>query len=380
MNDSEQTTLDQYEGEVGFVEFEDFHSSEPFYFASGGMIPELTLRYEIYGHLNAEKSNAILICHALSGDHHCAGVHSMNERKSGWWNFMVGPGKPIDTSQYFVICSNVLGGCQGSTGPGSINPETGQRYNLDFPKLTVQDMVKAQSLLIDHLGINRLHAVIGGSMGGMQTLQWNIDFPDRVGRYIALASGARHTAQAIAFNDTGRQAIVTDPDWKQGDYEPDAGPAHGLAVARMMAHITYLSDVGMEAKFGRKRRTEDQSKEHFDVEFEVESYLRYQGQSFVTRFDANTYLYLTKALDRFDLYGEDKTLDSSLAGVTAPGLVIGFTSDWLYPPQGNREVVEALLRLGKDASYAELAMDFGHDSFLVRAPKLYDLIRTFLAR
>ena len=380
MNDSEQTTPNQYEGEVGFVEFEDFVYSKPFHFASGGMIPELTLRYETYGHLNDEKSNAILICHALRGDHHCAGVHSMDERKQGWWNFMVGPGKPIDTSRYFVICSNVLGGCQGSTGPGSVNPETGQPYNLDFPKLTVQDMVKAQSLLVDHFGVDRLHAVIGGSMGGMQTLQWNIDFPERVGRYIALACGARHTAQAIAFNDTGRQAIITDPNWMQGRYEPDAGPAHGLAVARMMAHITYLSDVGMEAKFGRKRRSGDQSKEHFDVEFEVESYLRYQGQSFVTRFDANTYLYLTKALDRFDLFGEDKSLDSSLKGVTAPGLVIGFTSDWLYPPQGNREVVEALLRLGKDATYAELAMDFGHDSFLVRAPKLYDLIRTFLSR
>jgi homoserine O-acetyltransferase len=380
MNDSEQTPQVHYEGEVGFVEYQDFVYSEPFHFASGGTIPELSLRYETYGHLNADKSNAILICHALSGDHHCAGVHSMDERKQGWWNFMVGPGKPIDTTQYFVICSNVLGGCQGSTGPGSINPETGKRYNLDFPKLTVRDMVKAQSLLIDYLGIDRLHAVIGGSMGGMQTLQWTIDFPERVGRYIALACGARHTAQAIAFNDTGRQAIITDPKWQQGNYEPEDGPAHGLAVARMMAHITYLSDVGMEAKFGRKRRNGDQSKEHFDVEFEVESYLRYQGQSFVTRFDPNTYLYLTKALDRFDLFGEDKSLDSTLSAVTAPGLVVGFTSDWLYPPQGNREIAEALLRLGKDATYAELAMDFGHDSFLVRAPKLYDLMRTFLAR
>lgn len=380
MNDSEQTPQVHYEGEVGFVEYQDFVHSEPFHFASGGTIPELTLRYETYGHLNADKSNAILICHALSGDHHCAGVHSMDERKQGWWNFMVGPGKPIDTTRYFVICSNVLGGCQGSTGPGSINPETGKRYNLDFPKLTVRDMVKAQSLLVDYLGVDRLHAVIGGSMGGMQTLQWAIDFPERVGRYIALACGAQHTAQAIAFNDTGRQAIITDPKWQQGNYEPEDGPAHGLAVARMMAHITYLSDVGMEAKFGRKRRSRDQSKEHFDVEFEVESYLRYQGQSFVTRFDPNTYLYLTKALDRFDLYGEDKSLDSTLKAVDAPGLVVGFTSDWLYPPQGNREIVEALLRLGKDATYAELAMDFGHDSFLVRAPKLYDLIRTFLAR
>jgi homoserine O-acetyltransferase len=379
MNDSEVAPLIPDEGEVGFVEYQDFVSKERFRFVSGGSIPELRLRYETYGHLNAAKDNAILICHALSGDHHCAGVYRLDERKQGWWNFMVGPGKPIDTTRYFVICSNVLGGCQGSTGPGSINPDTNQPYNLDFPKLTVKDMVNAQALLVDSLGIDRLHAVIGGSMGGMQTLQWAIDFPERVGRYIALASGARHTAQAIAFNDTGRQAIISDPAWNSGNYNPEEGPNQGLAVARMMAHITYLSDVGMESKFGRKRRSGDQSKEHFDVEFEVESYLRYQGASFVSRFDANTYLYLTKALDRFDLHCPE-TLDATLSTVTASGLVVGFTSDWLYPPQGNREVVEALLRLGKDATYAELAMDFGHDSFLVQAPKLYELIHHFLSR
>jgi len=379
MNDSEPAPQIPEEGDVGLVEYQDFVSREPFRFESGGTIPELTLRYETYGHLNDAKDNAILICHALSGNHHCAGVHSMDERKSGWWNFMVGPGKPIDTSRYFVICSNSLGGCSGSSGPYSINPETGERYRLDFPKLTVRDMVKAQSLMLDSLGIDRLHAVVGGSMGGMQTLQWAIDFPDRVGRYIALACCARHNAQAIAFNDTGRQAIVCDPVWDEGNYDPDQPPGHGLSVARMMAHITYLSDAGMEAKFGRKRRTLDGGREHFDVEFEVESYLRYQGQSFVGRFDANTYLYLTKALDRFDLHSP-VSLDDTLSAVTAPGLVVGFTSDWLYPPQGNREVAEALLRLGKDATYAELEMDFGHDSFLVRSPELYDLIRTFLNR
>ena len=379
MNDSEPAPQIPEEGDVGLVEYQDFVSREPFRFESGGTIPELTLRYETYGHLNDAKDNAILICHALSGNHHCAGVHSMDERKSGWWNFMVGPGKPIDTSRYFVICSNSLGGCSGSSGPYSINPETGERYRLDFPKLTVRDMVKAQSLMLDSFGIDRLHAVVGGSMGGMQTLQWAIDFPDRVGRYIALACCARHNAQAIAFNDTGRQAIVCDPVWDEGNYDPDQPPGHGLSVARMMAHITYLSDAGMEAKFGRKRRTEDGGREHFDVEFEVESYLRYQGQSFVGRFDANTYLYLTKALDRFDLHSP-VSLDDTLSAVTAPGLVVGFTSDWLYPPQGNREVAEALLRLGKDATYAELEMDFGHDSFLVRSPELYDLIRTFLNR
>ncbi|MFP4166797.1 MAG: homoserine O-acetyltransferase [Opitutales bacterium] len=380
MIDSQQTPQLEEGGEVGIVEYYDFVSRRPFQFESGGVIPELQLRYETYGHLNEARDNAILICHALSGDHHCAGVHRVDQKKQGWWNFMVGPGKPIDTLKYYVICSNVLGGCQGSTGPGSINPETGHCYNLDFPKITIGDMVRAQTLLIDHLGIERLHAVIGGSMGGMQTLQWAVDFPERLNRWIALACGARHTAQAIAFNDTGRQAIITDPEWKQGNYHPEEGPDHGLAVARMMAHITYLSDVGMETKFGRKRRSGDLWREHFDVEFEIESYLRYQGQSFVNRFDANTYLYLTKALDRFDLYGEDKSLDATLKAVQAAGLVVGFTSDNLYPPQGNREIVESLLRLNKDASYAELAMDFGHDSFLVRAPALYELIRTFLAR
>lgn len=377
MNDSEQAAVPSDEGEVGIVEYQDFVSSEAFHFEAGGSIPELRLRYETYGRLNEAGDNAILICHALTGDHHCAGVYSMDERKQGWWNFMIGPGKPINTSEYFVICSNALGGCMGSSGPGSINPETGQPYNLDFPKLTVRDMVRAQALLLDHLGIDTLHAVIGGSMGGMQTMQWVIDYPDRVKSYIALACCARHNAQTIAFNDTGRQAIITDPNWQQGNYTADAGPDRGLAVARMMAHITYLSDKGMESKFGRKRRAS--AKEHFDVEFEVESYLRYQGQSFVTRFDANSYLYLTKALDRFDLH-DPESLDDTLSAVTAAGLIVGFTSDWLYPPRGNRELVEALLRLGKDASYAELEMDYGHDSFLVRAPKLYELIRSFLKR
>lgn len=377
MNDSEsgQQALDK--GEVGFVEHQDFVSDEPFHFESGGLIPRLTLRYETYGRLNAAKDNAILICHALTGNHHCAGVYSMEERKRGWWNYVVGPGKPIDTSRYFVICSNVLGGCSGSSGPTSINPETGNYYRLDFPKLTIDDMVKAQSLLLDSLGLDRLHAVIGGSMGGMQALQWAINFPDRLKRYIALACCARHSAQAIAFNDTGRQAILHDPLWNRGNYGLEQQPAQGLSVARMMAHITYLSDVGMEARFGRKRRFLDQGREHFDVEFEVESYLRYQGESFASRFDANTYLYLTKALDRFDLHNP-VSLEDTLSKVEASGLIVGFTSDWLYPPQGNQEIVQALLRLGKDATYAELSMDFGHDSFLVRSPELYALIQSFL--
>jgi homoserine O-acetyltransferase len=290
---------------------------------------------------------------------------------------MVGPGKPIDTNQYFVICSNVLGGCQGSTGPNSVNPDTGRRYNLDFPKLTLRDMVKAQSLLIDSLGIDKLHAVIGGSMGGMLTLQWAKDFPERLNRYIALASGSKHTAQTIAFNETGRQAIMRDPKWNQGEYDSEDGPFSGLSVARMMAHITYLSDVGLEAKFGRKLKQGDISKEHFDVEFEVESYLHYQGKSFVTRFDANSYLYLTKALDRFDFF-EGTSPEETVSKIQAKGLVVGFDSDWLYPPEGNRDVVEKLLKYGKEASYVELSMDYGHDSFLVQSQDLYQLIQTYL--
>jgi homoserine O-acetyltransferase len=377
MNDSEPIGQNIDEGEVGFVDYEDFVSQDAFHFESGGVIPELKIRYETYGQLNQAKDNAILICHALTGDHHCAGVYDITERKRGWWNFMVGPGKPIDTNQYFVICSNVLGGCQGSTGPNSINPDTGRRYNLDFPKLTLRDMVKAQSLLIDSLGIDKLHAVIGGSMGGMLTLQWAKDFPERLNRYIALASGSKHTAQTIAFNETGRQAIMRDPKWNQGEYDSEDGPFSGLSVARMMAHITYLSDVGLEAKFGRKLKQGDISKEHFDVEFEVESYLHYQGKSFVTRFDANSYLYLTKALDRFDFF-EGTSPEETVSKIQAKGLVVGFDSDWLYPPEGNRDVVEKLLKYGKEASYVELSMDYGHDSFLVQSQDLYQLIQTYL--
>lgn len=377
MNNSDIVQQGSDEGEVGLVEYQDFISDEPFDFESGGSIPQLVLRYETYGRLNAAKDNVILICHALTGDHHCAGVYSINERKRGWWNFVVGPGKAIDTSRYFVICSNVLGSCFGSSGPASINPNTNGYYHLDFPKLTIGDIVKAQSLLIDYLGVEKLHAVVGGSMGGMQALQWAIDFPDRVQRYIALACCARHSAQAIAFNDTGRQAILHDPLWNEGEYDLGQPPEHGLSVARMMAHITYLSDAGMEAKFGRKRRPHDKGREHFDVEFEVESYLRYQGVSFASRFDANTYLYLTKALDRFDLHSP-VSLEESLSPVSASGLVVGFTSDWLYPPQGNQEIVQALLRIGKNATYAELSVDFGHDSFLVRSPELYSLVQSFL--
>lgn len=372
-------TLEDEPGEVGIVAWSDYVSNQPFTFENGETIPEFTLRYETYGKLNPEKSNAILICHALSGDHHCAGVHSLRDRKAGWWNNMIGPGKPIDTTRFFVICSNSIGGCQGSTGPMSINPETGDPYHLSFPLVSIRDMVRAQERLIrDGLGLERLYAVAGGSMGGMQVIQWAIEFPDMVERILPMATTARQSAQAIAFDEVGRCAILQDPAWNEGDYETGKGPDVGLSIARMMAHITYLSDQGMEEKFGRERITGKNASERFGVEFQIESYLRYQGQSFTSRFDANTYLYFTKALSRFDLYGESGRLEDAFSSVKARALVVGFTSDWLFTPQQNRAIVHALLRSGKNASYAELDMTFGHDSFLVHAPELYELVSRFL--
>lgn len=377
MNDPERWQAEEA-GDVGLVRWQDYVSGDPFAFDCGRSIPGFCLRYETYGRLSSGRDNAILICHALSGDHHCAGVHSIHDRKVGWWDNLIGPGKAVDTNRFFVICSNCLGGCQGSTGPSSINPETGAAYNLDFPPVTIRDMVRAQHRLITrHLGIERLFAVVGGSMGGMQVLQWAIDFPQAVDRILPMATTARQGAQAIAFNEVGRCAIRQDPEWKGGSYPRGQGPNVGLAVARMMAHITYLSDQGMEQKFGRTRRP-GEAGDWLDAEFEVESYLHYQGRSFINRFDANTYLYFTKALDRFDLFGQSGSLEDSLSAISARTLVIGFTSDWLFPPAQNRALVHALLRCGKSASYAQLDMALGHDSFLVHAPELYALVRAFL--
>ncbi len=375
MNDALPIQVDEA-GEVGLVQWHDFHHDAPFVFDSGESIPSFNLRYETYGRLNADRSNAILVCHALSGDHHCAGVHSIHDRKEGWWNNLIGPGKPLDTSRWFVICSNCLGGCQGSTGPSSINPQTGQPYHLDFPEITIRDMVRAQRLLLDELGLTGLYGVIGGSMGGMQALQWMIEYPGYVRRVIALATTARQNAQAIAFDEVGRVSIMQDRDWNNGHYEPGKGPNVGLSVARMMAHITYLSDKGLDEKFGRGRLT--QRANRFDPEFLVETYLHYQGQTFINRFDANTYLYFTKALNRFDLYGPAGRLENAFADVRSRVLVVGFTSDWLFPPEQNRALVHALLRAGKPATYAQLDMTLGHDSFLIHAPELYRLIRGFL--
>jgi len=365
-------------GEVGLVAWKDFVHDQPFQCEDGGWLPGFSLRYETYGRLNTDHSNAVLICHALSGDHHAAGVYELGDKKQGWWNPIIGPGKPIDTNQFFVICSNCLGGCQGSSGPSSLNPKTGERYNLDFPLVTIRDMVRAQKRLIEHLEIDTLHAVVGGSMGGMQVLQWMIEYPKAIRRALPMATTARQNAQAIAFNEVGRSAIMQDPEWHGGDYAPNAGPNVGLAVARMMAHITYLSDQGMEHKFGRNRQKGGFARELFDIEFEVESYLRYQGQSFVNRFDANTYLYFTKALDRFDLYAENGRLEDTFAAVEARTLTVGFTSDWLFPPRQNRDIVLSLLRARKHATYAEIDSVLGHDSFLVEAPELEEIVHCFL--
>jgi homoserine O-acetyltransferase len=367
-------------GEVGLVEPHDFHCRAPFTFDSGQTLPGFTLRYETYGQLNATRDNTILICHALSGDHHCAGLHP-GDRKPGWWNNLIGPGKAVDTRRFFVVCANVLGGCVGSTGPSSPNPETGQPYGVAFPFVTIRDMVRSQKLLLDQLGVVSLYAAIGGSMGGMQVLQWGIEFPGFTRRMLAMATTARESAQAIAFNEVGRQAIMQDPAWNRGDYPRDGGPRVGLAIARMMAHITYLSDASMDRKFGRrKKETADRAAYNFDIQFEVEGYLRHQGESFINRFDANSYLYITRALDHFDLAAAHGSLEQAFAAVEAETLVLGFTSDWLFPCEQNRAIALALLRAGRRASYAELSTDLGHDSFLLESPQLYDLVRGFLER
>jgi len=366
-------------GEVGIVAPHDFVYPKPFTFKSGQTLPGFTLRYETYGTLNATRDNAILICHALSGDHHCAGLHTPEDRKPGWWNNLIGPGKAVDTSRFYVICANVLGGCQGSTGPSSLNPATNRPYGLAFPFVTILDMVRAQKILLDHLGVSELHAVIGGSMGGMQAMLFSIEFPHFVRRVIAMATTAREGAQAIAFNEVGRQAIMQDPDWNRGDYAKGGGPRVGLAIARMMAHITYVSDASMDRKFGRRKKNSVNGDSYnFDIQFEVESYLRHQGQSFINRFDANSYLYITRALDHFDLPQAYGSLEAAFAPVLAQTLVVGFTSDWLFPPEQNRAIALALLRAGKQASYAELNTDLGHDSFLLESEELYTLVRGFL--
>lgn len=319
--------------------------------------------YETYGTLNADRSNAILVAHAFSGDAHAAG-------EGGWWSNMIGSGRGFDTGQYFVICANVLGGCRGTTGPGSINPATGCPWAMAFPSVTIADMVRLQKKLIDHLGIERLLAVAGGSMGGMQALEWAVAYPDHVLAALPIATTARHSAQQIAFNEVGRQAIMADPDWRCGEYYDHKPPGRGLAVARMVGHITYMSDESMREKFGRRLRNSD--------EFEVESYLKYRGYKFVDRFDANSYIYITRAMDTYDLT-QRGSLPSLFENVSTRFLVISFTSDWLYPSYQSLEIVSALRSRNCDVAYVNLAAVYGHDSFLVEVDEQAQLVRGFLA-
>ena len=344
----------------------------------GAALAPVEVAYETYGQLNAARSNAILIVHALTGDAHAAGV-SHDAGKPGWWDSMVGPGKAFDTDRYFVICSNVLGGCQGTTGPSSINPATGCPYAMSFPVITIGDMVRVQKMLVDHLGIERLLSVSGGSMGGMQALQWTVAYPDSVVSAIPIATTARHSAQQIAFNEVGRQAIMSDPDWNQGDYYGKKPPARGLAVARMVGHITYMSDESMREKFGRRLRNKDAYGFDFEIDFEVESYLRYRGSRFVDRFDANSYLFITKAMDYFDLANGTASLGPVMETTKARFLVISFTSDWLYPSYQSQEIVNALRSRNRDVAYCELPSNYGHDAFLVDVAEQTEIIRGFLA-
>jgi homoserine O-acetyltransferase len=349
---------------------------------SGEKLGPVTVAYETYGSLNAERDNAVLVVHALSGDSHVAGVYAADDPKPGWWDIMIGPGKPIDTRRYFVVCSNILGGCQGTTGPSSINPATGEPYGLDFPVVTVSDMVAVQKKLLEHLGIDRLLAVIGGSMGGMQALEWILRYPEAPRSAVVIASSAALTAQAIAFDAVGRSAITADPGFEGGRYYSGAGRIAGLAVARMLGHITYLSPAGMRERFGRKRKESGDYAYEFKDEFEIESYLAHQGLRFLDRFDANSYLYITKAMDYFDAaskYGEG-SLEKALARSRARTLFVSFSSDWLFPPAQSREMVQALQRLGRDVTYLNIESSYGHDTFLLPCPALSRALDYFLKR
>lgn len=354
---------------------------QPLALDCGRTLPRHELMVETYGTLNADASNAVLICHALSGDHHAAGYHDENDKKPGWWDNCIGPGKPFDTSRFFVVSLNNLGGCRGSTGPNTINPDTGVPWGPDFPLLTVRDWVRSQALLADHLGIRQWAAVIGGSLGGMQVMQWAIDLPDRIRHAVVIASAPKISAQNIAFNEIARQAILSDPDFHGGRFY-DAGvvPSRGLKLARMLGHITYLSDAAMRAKFGRELKAATPSF-NYDVEFEVESYLRYQGQSFVDRFDANTYLIMTKALDYFDPareFGDD--LANAFRQARAKFLVVAFTSDWRFSPARSREIVKGLVDAGRDVSYALIDSQLGHDDFLMPLPQYHRVLKSYLGR
>ncbi len=345
----------------------------------GGELSAFPVAYEAYGQLNAERSNVVLVCHALSGDQHVASSHPITG-KPGWWDLMVGPGRPLDTDRYYVLCVNVLGGCMGTVGPKEIDPATAKPYGLGFPVITVTDMVRAQAMLLDHMGIEDLFSVTGGSMGGMQALQWAAAYPERVFSAVPIACAATHTAQNIAFNELSRQAIMADPDWRGGNYlNEGTNPTAGLAVARMAGHITYLSETALQHKFGRNLQDRDAVSFGFDADFQVESYLRHQGITFVDRFDANSYLYITRAMDYFDLPGQyGGVLAEAFRGTKTRFCVISFTSDWLFPTSENRAIVHALNAVAANVSFVEIESDKGHDAFLLDEPELFATLSGFL--
>jgi homoserine O-acetyltransferase/O-succinyltransferase len=356
-----------------------FGPGQPLKLDAGVALSPFQVAYQTYGTLDAKRSNTVLVCHALTGDQHVFNRHPVTD-KPGWWETMIGPGKPIDTDRYFVVCPNVLGACMGTTGPASTDPVTGMPWGLEFPVITVRDMVRAQAMLLDHLGIDMVFAVVGGSMGGMQVLQWAASYPERVFAALPIACGTRHSAQNIAFHEVGRQAVMADPDWRAGRYFAEGvSPRRGLAVARMGAHITYLSDAALHRKFGRKFQDRANPTFSFDADFEVESYLRHQGSSFVERFDANSYLYLTRAMDYFDLAADyGGVLANAFKATKTRFCVISFTSDWLFPTSESREIVHTLNAAGARVSFAEITTDKGHDAFLLDEPELFQIVGGFL--
>lgn len=356
-----------------------FGKDKPLRLDAGVSLSPFQIAYETHGTLNADKSNAVLICHALTGDQYCASEQPVT-KKPGWWGTLIGPGKPIDTDRYFIICSNVLGGCLGTTGPASLDETTGMPYGLDFPVLTIADMVRAQAMLIDHLGIDTLFSAVGGSMGGMQVLQWASSYPSRVFSAIPMATGAKHTSQNIAFHEVGRQAIMADPNWHGGNYAATNDvPSKGLAVARMTAHITYLSEPALQRKFGRQLQNRENVSFGFGADFQIESYLRHQGSSFVDRFDANSYLYMTRAMDYFDLAADnDGTLANAFLGTRTRFCLMSFTSDWLFPTSESRDVVHALNATGASVSFVEIETDKGHDAFLLEESEMIKTVTGFL--
>ncbi|MFH1283438.1 MAG: homoserine O-acetyltransferase [bacterium] len=366
---------------VGIIKTQFFtfaQSDNEFRFESGQKLGPITVAYETYGNLNQDKSNAILIVHALTGDAHAAGKNSPRDEKAGWWDIMIGPDKAFDTNRYFIICSNIIGGCKGTTGPSSINPKTEKPYGLTFPFITINDMVRVQKMLIDHLGLKTMLSVVGGSMGGMQVIEWALEYPEMVRSAAIIASAARITPQAIAFNEVGRQAIMSDKNWKSGNYYGSDMPAQGLSIARMIGHITYLSESSMHSKFGRRLSDKDDYNYEFKKDFAVESYLRYKGSSFVKRFDANSYLYMSKAMDYYDIVEKYGSLEKAFKNVLSKFLVISFSSDWLFPPYQSEEIVKALMHNGKNVSYCAIKSTYGHDAFLLEDKQLTILMRNFL--